>query len=126
MEITDQRKGMPVPDLLAVWGPVITGGLLGSLVIGILSVYYIDVSYPNSAFEHGAAIVGAFCGSIFSIPTGILGGGVAGVLIYNFLSKRKSLRPAFRAGAAAFAIGALLSAVSLVPIGFIFFGLGHI
>jgi hypothetical protein len=126
MENTDQRKGMPVPDLLAVWGPAIAGGLLGSLVIGILGVYYIDVSYPDSQFEHTSALLGAFCGSIFSIPIGILGGGVAGVFLYNFLSKRKSLRPAFRAGAAAFVIGALLSGASLVPFGIIFFGLGHI
>ena len=126
MEITNQSKGMRFSELLAVWGPAFVGSTLGGLVIGILGVYYIDVSYPNSAFEHGAAVVGAFCGSLFSIPTGLLAGGVAGVFLYNFLSKRKSERPALPAGAVAFVIGALFSGVSLVPYGFIFFGLGHI
>jgi hypothetical protein len=126
MENTVQSKGMHFPELLAVWGPAFAGSLLSSIVIGILGVYYIDVSYPNSQFEHTSALLGAFCGSVFSIPTGLLAGGGAGIFLFNFLKKRNSLRPSVPAGAVAFVIGALLSGVSLVPYGIIFFGLGHI
>lgn len=129
MENTNQSKAMPAPELLAVlavWGPAFVGGTLGSIVIGILGVLLTYVSYPNSELEYGAAIVGALCGSFLSIPIVIGVGGVAGIFIYNFLSKRNSQRPALSGGAAAFVISALISAVSLVPIGFFFFGLGHI
>jgi hypothetical protein len=126
MESTNERKGMNIPEILAVWGSALVGGLLASIVIGLLGVRFVDISYPNSGFEHGAAIVGAFCGSFFSIPFGMFWGGVAGVVIYNFLSKRNLLRPALPASAAAFVLSALLSGIVLVPIGFLFFGLGHI
>ena len=126
MENTNQSKGLRVPELLAVWGLAFAGGTLGSIVIGILGVRLAYVSYPNVGPAHGAALVGAVCGSFLSIPIGIFVGGVAGVFIYNFLSKRNSRRPALPAGAVAFVIGALISGVSLVPIGFLFFALGHI
>ena len=126
MENTNQIKGMRVPELLAVWGPAFLGGTLGSIIIGFLGIRLTYISYPNSDLAHGAAIVGALFGSLFSIPIGIFVGGVAGVFLYNFLSKRNSQRPALPAGAVAFLISALISGVSLVPIGILFFALGHI
>jgi hypothetical protein len=126
MEITNQRKGMPVPDLLAVWGAAFLGGTLGSVVIGLIGIRLAYVSYPNSELDQGAALVGAVCGSFLSIPIGIFVGGLAGVLIYNFSSRRNSPRPAVPASLAAFMISALIAGVSLVPVGVLFFGLGHI
>ena len=125
MENTNQSKGMPVPERWAVWGSAFVGGTLASLVIGILGVLLTYVSYPNSELEHGAAIVGALCGSFFSIPTGIYLGGLAGVFIYNLSSQRNSRRPALSGGAVAFVSSALISGISLVPIGFFLFAVGH-
>ena len=126
METTNQNKRMPVPALLAVWGLALLGGTLGSVVIGIVGVLSVMNSYPGVEFEQGAAFVGAFCGSVFSIPTGIFAGGAVGVLIYNFLSKRNSLRPIVVASVAAFVIATVISGLTLIPLGIVFFGLGHI
>jgi hypothetical protein len=126
MENTGERKGMSIPENRAVWGSAFVGGILGSIVIGILCVLYVYDFYPNSEFEHSAAIVGVVFGSFFSIPFGFFGGGIAGGVIYNFLSRRNSQRPASSAKTAAFVISALLSGVSLVPIGFILYGFAHI
>lgn len=126
MENNNDNHLMSVPELLAVWGLAFAGGSLGSIVIGILGVFLAIHSYPNTKIEHGAALVGALCGSIFSIPIGIFVGGAIGVLIFNRLLKRNSQRPALPASVSAFVISAMISGVSLVPIGFLFFALGHI
>lgn len=126
MEITGQSKGERVPALLAIWGPAFLGSFLGSIIIGILGVILARVSYPNVELEQGAALVGAVCGPCFSIPVGVFVGGVVGKSIYSFLSRRNSLRPFLLTSIAAFVTGALASAVTLIPIGFVFFGLGHI
>ena len=126
MENTDQRKLMNVPELLTVWGLAFAGSTLGSLVVGILGVALVYFSYPDVEFEHGAAVVGAVFGSSLRIPFGFFAGGLTGVLTYNFLSKRKSRRPLLFANVAAIVTGALASGLSLIPVGFVFFGLGHI
>ena len=126
MEITEQSKGENIPALLAIGGFAFLGSFLGSIIIGILAVILARVSYPNVELEQGAAFVGAVCGSFFSIPVGVFVGGVLGIAIYSFLSLQNSLRPFLWASIAAIVTGALASAVILIPVGFVFFGLGHI
>ncbi len=126
METTNQNEGMRVPPLLAIWGPAFLGSFLSSIIIGILGVILARVSYPNVELEQGAALVGAVCGSFFSIPVGMFIGGVVGISIYSFLSRRNSLRPFLSASIAAFVTGVLASTVTIIPVGFVFFGLGHI
>ena len=128
MENSNSSKGMHVREILAVWGSAFFGSIVGSVIIAILGTIYVITSNPgaNVEFERGAALVGAAFGSVCSIPIGLLAGGTAGVLIFNRSVNRNPERPTFSASALAFVIGAIISGVILVPLGFIFFGLGHI
>lgn len=128
MENSNSSKGMRVREILAIWGLAFAGSIVGSVIIAILGVIYVTTSNPeaNLEFERGAALVGAAFGSVCSIPIGLLAGGTAGILVFNRLVKRGSQRPALSASAWAFPIGVLISGVVLVPLGVIFFGLGHI
>lgn len=127
MEFTEQSKAENIPALLAIGGAAFLGSFLGSITIGILAVILARASYPfNVELEQGAAFVGAVCGSFFSIPFGVFVGGVLGIAIYTFLSRQNSLRAFLFASIAAIVTGALASAAILIPVGFVFFGLGHI
>ncbi|HEX5840580.1 MAG TPA: hypothetical protein VFY26_22260 [Anaerolineales bacterium] len=126
MDQSESKRIARLAEVSAILVLAFIGGMVGSLAIGIVGVLLTYIYYPNVELEHGAAMVGAFCGSLFSIPIGIAVGGAVGLVIYFALLKLTSLRPVFFASAAAFATGALAAGLALVPIGFVFFGLGHI
>lgn len=128
MEKSSSSKGMHVREIWAVWGFALVGAIVSSVLIAILGTIYVISSNPgaNIEFERGAALVGAAFGSSCSIPIGLLAGGAGGVLLFNRLVKRSPRRPTKSAAAWAFVIGAIISGVIFVPLGFIFFALGHI
>ena len=112
-------------ERLAIAGLALLGSIFGSAVISIVGVILANRSYPNTD-EYGAALVGGFCGSVISIPIGIFVGVIVGENLFNRLTSRNAQRPALSACAVAFLISTVASGVSLVPIGFVFFALGHI
>jgi hypothetical protein len=117
--------GQRILELIWIWGAAASGSVIGSILVGILGYYLAEVNYPNTN-ESGAALVGAAFGMIFSIPIGIVGGGLAGTMSAALLVYLNSWRPTLIASASALVMGTLSSGVALVPIGFVFFGLGHI
>lgn len=117
--------GERIPELFLIWVMATGGSMLGSILVGILGYYLAQVYYPNTN-EAGAALVGAAFGMIFSIPIGFVGGGLVGTMIAAFLVYLNFWRPTLIASASALVMGTLISGVALVPIGFIFFGIGHI
>ena len=109
-----------------VWGLATIGSVAGSVLIGAVGILLAMINYPSAQFEQGAAWVGTVCGSSLSIPMGIVIGGLVGSNLLDFLRHRNKPRPVRIANASAFVIGALISGVTLVPVGFFFFALGHI
>ena len=114
-----------VDKILSIPGLAIAGSIAGSAMIGIAGIIAALLAYPNTS-EYLTAGVGAVFGSVLSIPLGWIVGLLAGNMIDELALRRTGQRPAALGRASAFVISTLLSAVSLVPIGFFFFALGHI
>jgi hypothetical protein len=111
--------------VLSIWGVAAAGSVVGSVVVGLWGVLATLNAYPHT-YEYQAAFVGAGFGSMFSIPIGFFVGSLAGTLIAQLFLRRNWSRLLLAAGASAFVIGAVVSGVSLIPLGFFFFALGHI
>ena len=118
-------RGQRIGELLLIWGVAAGGSIVGSILVGMLGYFLSRVNYPNTN-ESGAALVGAAFGMLLSVPIGIVGGGLAGTLLAALLLYLNSWRPTLIASAGALVMGAVVSGVALVPIGFVFFGIGHI
>ena len=117
-------RGTGILELLLIWGVALGGSSLGSVIIGILGIVLARVTYNTS--EAWAALVGALFGIFLSVPIGVLIGGMVGTLIATLLVYRNFKRPTLIASVSAFVMAAIISGLALVPIGFIFFAIGHI
>jgi hypothetical protein len=118
-------RGTRIGELIAIWGVAGIGSIAGSVIIGIVGVILAIIVYPNTD-EWGAALVGAVFGSFLSVPSGMAVGGAAGTIVVYLLLRLNGGHPALVAGVGAFLIGTLVSGAILVPVGFIFFAVGHI
>ncbi|HET8671751.1 MAG TPA: hypothetical protein VFM05_14375 [Candidatus Saccharimonadales bacterium] len=118
-------KGTRNGELVVVWGAAAGGSIVGSFLMSLLGMILAMVIYPNTE-EYAAAFVGGMFGSCVSIPAGIFVGVCVGTVIADILLRLHGGRPGFIASTGAFVTAVLAAGVSLVPVGFLFYGLGHI
>jgi hypothetical protein len=109
--------GARILELVLIWAFAVGGSTAGSVLIAALDNSLAKVEDPYTS-EWYAELLGAAIGMLFSIPIGIVGGGLAGTMLAALLIYIRSWRPTLIASAGAFVAGALASGLALVPIGF--------
>jgi hypothetical protein len=116
-------RGARFLELVLIWIVAVGGSIVGSLITGLLYYYLGRVDYPDDSF---ALLLGVAFGMVLGIPVGWVAGGLVGTMIAAFLVYLDTWRPMLFASAGALVLGALVSGVALVPLGWFVWAIAHI